>query len=91
MELQRFPNGRLHLTVNRVRIKMLRSMHATIDDAIDRAGLPLIGVIPEDDALPLSLNKGEPLLLNRSQGAAAAYRNIAKRLQGQKVPLMRIR
>ena len=91
MELNRFPTGRLHLTVNRVRRKMLRSMHATIDDAIDRAGLPLIGVIPEDDALPLSLNKGVPLLLSGSQGAAAAYRNIAKRLQGQKIPLLRIR
>ena len=91
MELHRFPTGRLHLVVNRVRKKMLRSMHATMDDAIDRAGLPLIGVIPEDDALPLSLNKGVPLLLSGSQGAAAAYRNIAKRLQGQKVPLLRIR
>nr|WP_325258043.1 septum site-determining protein MinD [uncultured Oscillibacter sp.] len=91
MELHRFPSGRLHLAVNRVRRKMLRNMHATIDDAIDRAGLPLIGVIPEDDALPLQLNKGVPLLLSRRQGAAAAYRNIAKRLEGQKVPLLRIR
>ncbi|MDE6454375.1 MAG: septum site-determining protein MinD, partial [Dysosmobacter sp.] len=89
--LHRFPGGRLHLTVNRVRKKMLRSMHATIDDAIDRAGLPLLGVIPEDDALPLSLNRGVPLLLNASQGAAAACRNIARRLQGEKVPLLRIR
>lgn len=91
MELQRFPSGALHLVVNRVRRKMLRQLHATIDDAIDRAGLPLIGVIPEDDALPLQLNKGVPLLLSRRQGAAAAYRNIAKRLEGQKVPLLRIR
>jgi len=91
MELHRFPAGRLHLVVNRVRKKMLRHMHTTIDDAIDRAGLPLIGVIPEDDALPLCLNKGVPLLLSRSKGAAAAYRNIAGRLQGQKVPLLRIR
>ena len=91
MELQRFPTGQLHLVVNRVRKKMLRSMHATIDDAIDRAGLPLIGVIPEDDGLPLSLNKGVPLLLSRSQGAAAACRNIAKRLEGERVPLLRIR
>jgi len=91
MELHRFPTGQLHLVVNRVRKKMLRSMHATIDDAIDRAGLPLIGVIPEDDALPLSLNKGVPLLLASRQGAAAAYRNIARRIQGQRVPLLRIR
>ena len=91
MELHRFPTGRLHLAVNRVRRKMLRSMHATIDDAIDRAGLPLLGVVPEDDALPLSLERGTPLLLTGDRGAAAAYRNIAKRLQGRKVPLMRIR
>ncbi len=91
MELHHFPTGRLHLTVNRVRRKMLRNMHATIDDAIDRVGLPLIGVIPEDDALPLHLNKGVPLLLNSSGSAATAYRNIAKRLQGERVPLLRIR
>lgn len=91
MELRRFPDGRLHLAVNRVRRKMLRNMHATIDDAIDRVGLPLIGVIPEDDALALCLNKGVPLLPGGNQGAAAAYRNIAKRLQGQRIPLLRIR
>lgn len=92
MELERFGSGSLHLVVNRVRRKMLRSMHATIDDAIDKAGLPLIGVVPEDDALPLCLNQGTPLLLTGSQSpAAAAYRNIAKRLQGGKAPLLRIK
>lgn len=91
MELNRFPAGRLHLAVNRVRKKMLRNMHATIDDAIDRAGLPLIGVIPEDDALTISLNKGVPLLLSSKRGAAQAYRNIAQRLEGQRVPLLKIR
>ena len=66
-------------------------MHASIDDAIDQAGLPLIGVVPEDDTLPLAMNLGVPLLLTANSGAAAAYRNIAKRIQGQRVPLMRIR
>ena len=89
MELGRFPNGTLHLVVNRVRKKLLRSMHATIDDAIDRAGLPLLGVVPEDDSLPLSLNQGMPPL--PPQASAAAYRNIAHRLQGQRVPLLRIK
>ena len=91
MELHRFPAGSLHLVVNRVRKKMLRQLHATIDDAIDRAGLPLIGVVPEDDALPLCLNQGTPLLLSSSQGAATAYRNIARRIQGEKIPLMRLK
>lgn len=92
MELNHFRSGTLHLVVNRVRKKMLRSMHATIDDAIDKAGLPLIGVVPEDDTLPLALNQGTPLLMASAQGPAAfAYRNIATRLQGGKAPLLRIK
>lgn len=91
MELSRFPRGTLHLVVNRVRGRMLRHMHATIDDAIDTAGLPLLGVVPEDDQLPLSLNRGIPLLLSGGALAADAYRNIAKRILGQRVPLMRIK
>ena len=91
MELRQFGPGRLHLVVNRVRKKLLHSMHATIDDAMDKAGLPLIGVVPEDDSLTLSLNQGVPLLLTSYSGAASAYRNIAVRLQGGRVPLLRIR
>ena len=91
MELDRFPSGALHLVVNRVRKKLLRQLHATIDDAIDKAGLPLLGVVPEDDALPLCMNRGVPILLADGQSAASAYRNIAKRLQGERVPLLRIR
>jgi hydroxypyruvate isomerase len=63
-----------------------------IFDAIDKAGLPLIGVVPEDDALPLSLNRGLPLLLTDSMSSAAqAYRNIANRIQGGRVALLRIK
>ena len=91
MELERFGSGSLHMVVNRVRKKLLRQLHATIDDAIDKAGAPLLGVVPEDDALPLSLNRGIPLLLADSRVAAAAYYNIAKRIQGYRVPLLRIR
>ena len=92
MELNHFRPGTLHLVVNRVRKKLLRSMHASIDDAIDKAGLPLIGVVPEDDTLPLALNQGTPLLMATAQGPAAfAYRNIATRLQGGKAPLLRIK
>ena len=91
MELHRFPAGTLHLVVNRVRKKLLRSMHATIDDAMDKAGLPLLGVVPEDDALLVCLNRGTPLLLADSPQAAMAYRNIAKRILGGKTPLLRIK
>ena len=91
MELNRFPRGSLHLVVNRVRKKMLKHMHATIDDAIDTAGLPLLGVIPDDDLLILALSRGVPLLLTSSSLAGQAYKNIAARITGKRVPLLRIK
>ena len=62
---------------------------SVIDDAIDTAGLPLIGVIPEDSDVPAALNRGVALR-DFNFYAARAYENIARRLTGEKVPLMRI-
>lgn len=90
MELRRFPAGQVHLVVNRVRKKMLKALHATIDDAMDTAGLPLLGVIPEDTDVPLALNRGVPLR-DMNYYAQRAYDNIAKRITGARVPLMRAR
>ena len=89
MELHRFPKGAVHLAVGRVQKKMLKALHTTIDDAIDMAGLPLIGVIPEDSDVPAALNRGIALR-DFNFYAARAYENIARRLRGEKVPLMRI-
>lgn len=91
MELNHMPAGCLHLVVNRCRKKLLRSLHQTIDDAIDKAGLPLLGVIPEDETMPLYAGRGTPLLMTNNDCAAKAYRNIARRMDGQRVRLMRIR
>ena len=89
MELRQFGSGRLHLVVNRVAKKLLRQLHTTIDDAIDAAGLPLLGVIPEDPDVPYCLNRGL-VLREQNYYAARAYENIAKRIMGQKTPLMKI-
>ena len=81
----------IHLVVNRVQPKLLRRLHTTIDDAMDAAGLPLLGIVPEDPQVMLCANREQPLILYANRGAATAYLNIAKRLLGQKTPLMRIR
>ena len=81
----------IHLVVNRVQPKLLRRLHTTIDDAMDTAGLPLLGVVPEDEQVMLSANQGKPIILASRKGAAVAYLNIARRLMGERVPLMHIR
>ena len=90
MELHDFPAGRLHLIVNRLRRRLLRSLRSNIDDAMDAAGLPLLGVVPEDDELPALLGRGRADALGYYSGARRAARNIARRLCGERVPLMKL-
>ena len=81
----------VHLVVNRVRPRLLRRQGATIDDAMDTAGLPLLGLVPEDAKVVLAAASGRPLAQFARRGAVRAYANIARRLLGEQVPLMRIR
>ena len=86
---KRFNTESLFLVVGRVQKKLLRALHSTIDDAMDAAGLPLLGVVPEDSDVPYALNRGIPLR-DINYYAARAYENIARRITGHQVPLMRI-
>ena len=81
----------VHLVMNRIQTELLRRLRATIADAMDAAGLPLIGVVPEDPYVILCANLGQPLTDRGKRGAALACWNIARRLEGQRVPIMRIR
>ena len=78
----------IRLVVNRVRPKMIASMALTVDDVMDDAGLPLLGIVPEDESVTLAAAFGKPLLCYSRRGAAAqACKRIAKRIQGLYVPL----
>lgn len=81
----------LHLVMNRVQPRLISKLRTSIDSAMDTAGLPLLGVVPEDPNVTMATAAGVPLILTTYKGAAPAYLNIAKRLLGQRVPLLRIR
>ena len=86
LELQGKDN--IRLIVNRVKPKMIAYMELTVDDVMDDAGLPLLGVVPEDENVTLAAAFGKPLLCHsRRSGAAQACKRIAKRIQGMYVPL----
>ena len=80
----------VHLVVNRVKRRLLRRLGTTIDDAMDTAGLPLLGLVPEDPQVLLVASSGRALLQTSQRGAAQAFGNIARRLAGETVPLMKI-
>ncbi len=77
------------LIVNRIRPKMVRRGDMMdIDDIIDILAISLIGVVPEDEIIVVSTNRGEPAVLDYTSRAGEAYRRIARRLEGEEVPLM---
>lgn len=78
----------VRMVVNRINEKMVSAMDMTVDDVMDRAGLPLLGIVPEDPKVTLCAAFGKPLLHKNKKNAAAACRRIAKRLRGLNVPVV---
>ena len=78
----------VRLVVNRISKRMAATMELTVDDIMDQAGLPLLGIIPEDQNVVLAAAFRQPLLGYTTKGAAAACKRIAKRLQGIRVPVL---
>jgi len=86
LELAGKPDVRL--VVNRVDKTMLSILKLTIDDLMDSAGLPLLGLVLEDPDISLAAATGQTLLqFNKRSPAAAAFRRIARRIQGYPEPI----
>ena len=76
------------LLVNRVRVDMVkRGDMMTIDDIIDILAIDLIGVVPDDEKIVVSTNRGEPAVTDEKSWAGKAYKNIAKRVTGENIPV----
>ncbi len=81
----------VRLVVNRVRPSLIKRLCASnIDDAIDKTGAQLLGLVPEDQTVISSQNQGLLVFSDLKAPAAKAYRNISRRLCGDRVPLMKI-
>ena len=79
------------LIVNRLRPRMVKSQDAlSVEDVQEVLGtsVKLIGVIPDDEAIIISINNGEPISMKEGSMAGQAYRNIARRLKGEQVPFL---
>lgn len=77
------------LVINRLRVDMVkRGDMMNIDDTIDILGIDLLGVVPDDEKIVVSTNRGEPVVMDMNSMAGQAYRNMAKRLIGEYVPIM---
>ncbi len=79
------------LIINRIRQHMMadgRSMD--IDEITQHLGIDLLGIVVDDDGVIASSNQGETIVMDPDDLASQGYRNIARRLLGESVPLMNI-
>lgn len=79
------------LIINRIRASMVKKGDMMdIDDMIEILAIELLGVVPDDEYIVVSTNRGEPAVLNPQSRAGEGYRNITRRLQGENVPMMKL-
>ena len=60
----------------------------SVDDVLEILSVKLLGVVPEDEEIIVSTNKGEPVSGTDNVRSGLAYRNIARRIRGEDVPIM---
>ncbi|OOB79031.1 MAG: septum site-determining protein MinD [Epulopiscium sp. Nele67-Bin001] len=79
----------IHLVINRVRMNMVKKGDMmAMDDVVEILAINLIGVVPDDESIVITTNKGEPAVSVNSSAAGKAFNNIARRIDGQDVPFM---
>jgi septum site-determining protein MinD len=58
------------------------------EDVLDLLGISLLGIVPEDETVIVSSNRGTPVALDAKSRAGQAFRNIARRIKGEEVPFL---
>ena len=77
------------LIINRIRPDMVkRGDMMNIEDMIDVLAIELAGVVPADEKIVVSTNRGVPAVVDELSKAGQAYRNIIRRFEGEEIPLM---
>jgi septum site-determining protein MinD len=77
----------IRLIINRLRPEMVRSGDMlSVEDVCDVLSIELLGIVPDDEEIIDTTNRGEPIVLNEANRLRAIYDKIARRLEGELVP-----
>ncbi|WP_062355478.1 septum site-determining protein MinD [Bacillus kwashiorkori] len=79
------------LVINRIRSHMMKTGEMLdVDEVTQHLAIDLIGIVADDDEVIKASNIGEPIALNPNSKSSIAYRNIARRILGESVPLQHL-
>lgn len=83
--------GPARLVLNRIKPELVkREDMLSPDDVLELLAVELLGIVPEDEKVILSTNRGIPIVLDGKSQAGQAFRNIATRLEGRDVPYLNL-
>jgi septum site-determining protein MinD len=81
--------GPARLVINRIKPSMVkRGDMLSAEDVLELLAVDLVGMIPEDESVIVGTNRGSPVALDERSKAGQAFRNIARRLNGEHIPFM---
>lgn len=79
------------LILNRIRPDMVkRGDMMALEDVTEILAIDVLGVVPDDESIVVSTNRGEPCVVDQDSRAGLAFRHITRRILGEVVPLMEL-
>lgn len=83
--------GPARLIINRLNAGMVkRGDMLAPEDVLELLAIDLLGIVPEDENVIVSSNRGQPVALEMKTKAGQAFHNIARRLKGENVPFLNL-
>jgi septum site-determining protein MinD len=88
--LEAYGIKKINLIINRLKPAMVEQQQMmSVEDVMEILAVDLIGIIPDDEIVIVSSNRGEPLTLEKNLSLPGqAIQNIAKRLSGEEIPFL---
>ena len=81
----------IRLILNRLRPDMMkRGEMMTIEDVVDILAIDVLGLVPDDESIVTSTNRGEPAVADDNSRAGQAFREVTQRIMGNDVPFMNL-
>ncbi len=76
--------GPAQLVINRINLEMVeRGDMLAAADVLELLAVDLIGLVPDDQDVIVSTNRGTPIALDNKSRTGEAFRNIARRITGE--------
>ncbi len=76
----------MRLIVNRLRPEMVRTGDMlSVEDVCEILSIDLLGIVPDDEEIIDTTNRGEPIVLDEANRLRTIYDKIARRLEGETI------